>query len=437
MSDRKKEPGGTVDLKKRIGVVEGAEDKRAPEQPELGKVEPEKARAAEPPALPAEHVEREKLLDFELGRSHNAIGLTVLAITLMSAFMTYSGIMLDQTRDGGGALQIKLGVLGLSMALGLAIFVGNMAILRLAPLVRTPWLRILTFTGAIAFTGWVVGVSSWYSFTGISGPSAMAIYMAEETDKVAAAVDSVTGRASGAATALPALDAMAASACANQQAEVDSGLGTGSSGVGPFSMGLLSACTTARRVTDNLQTLAERSEQKAERLGAKLREIRQTVVNGEQPIIERERDFKAGMAEVDAMIRSLQNGGAITAVEASLATLENAVLELPTDNNAFGAKQQAMLAAIKDQMSASAQGLKTWLSDLKAVERVALERPGRISVTEVVLRYADRFIPNVLIAVGLDIYCLFMTGFLLIAGSGKAKARRKAKRAAQREEEDL
>jgi len=113
------------------------------------------------------------------------------------------------------------------------------------------------------------------------------------------------------------------------------------------------------------------------------------------------------------------------------------VLELPTDNNAFGAKQQAMLAAIKDQMSASAQGLKTWLSDLKAVERVALERPGRISVTEVVLRYADRFIPNVLIAVGLDIYCLFMTGFLLIAGSGKAKARRKAKRAAQREEEDL
>jgi hypothetical protein len=355
----------------------------------------------------------------------------------MSAFMTYNGIMLDQTRDGGEMLWIKLSVLGVSMALGLAIFAGNMAILRLAPLARTGGRGFLMFIGAIAFTCWVVGVSSWFSFTGISGTSAMAIYMAEETDKVAAVADSVTGRASGAASVLPSLDALAASACASQQAEVDSGLGTGSSGVGPFSMGLLSACTTARRVTDNLQGLADRAEARAEALGAKLREISRMVVDGQRPIIERETAFRDGMAEVDAMIRSLHNSGLIEAVEASLATLENAVLELPTDNNAFGARQQAMLSAIKQQMKSSAQALEGWLADLKAVDEVELERPGRISVTGVVLRYWDRFIPHVLIAVGLDIYCLFMTGFLLVAGGGRAKARRRARRAARTEEEDL
>lgn len=359
------------------------------------------------------------------GVSDNQITLVLIALTFMSGGMTFHGLFTDLERDGGATTHTGLQALSIGVSVTLAIYVGWLVIMKLGPRMRTALLGLTGYLFAILFTCWAVGVSSWYNLVGMAGPSAIIMYMDDETSRMGRIVDDVTERASQARAVIPSLDALAASSCAAYDAEVSKGLGTGSSGTGPYSQALLTACTAARTVATSLRTAADRAEANAQKLGETLRGISHSVIDRNVPVSVREDRFRAGVAEVEDLLRSVRNEGLAPAAEASLASLRTSVLELPTDNTAFGAKQTALLSAVKSQMSEAADALSVVLAGLKQGSGAAFEQPKRVSVTDVTLRYIDRFIPQLLIAVGLDVYALFMMTYLIMAASGKPKIRRR------------
>jgi len=356
--------------------------------------------------------------------SESIISMVIFALTVASGYMTFEGVLAERERDMGISFASGLHALIVAFCVTIGLFGGWLVIMTLAPKMRNSFLGLMAYLFAVVFTLWCLCVSSWYNFQGLSGHSALIMYMSDATDKMSRAVDGVTAKASEAKAVLPALESLSASACASHQAEVTQGLGTGGRGVGPYSQALLSVCTSTQKAVENLKATSVRGEEEAVRLGEKLSALKQVVTDSKIDLHEREAQFKKGSAEVEALLRSIRNAGMYAAVEASVATLKSSVLELPTDSGSFGERQRALLKAVAQQVNGAASALEKVLAGMKRGEEVLLERAEHLTLADVSVRYFHRSIPNFALAIGLDLFPLAMMTYLNLASAGKRRRKK-------------
>jgi len=372
-----------------------------------------------------EHIKLERERHWQFRGAEGVISLVILALTILSGYMTFEGVLAERERDLGISFESGLHALMVATGVTMSLFGGWLVVLKLTPLMRTQMLWMAAYLFAIVFTLWSISVSTWYNFVGLSGQSSLIMYMADATDRMSRAVDAVTAQASEARAVIPALESVSASTCASHQAEVTQGLGTGGRGVGPYSQALLSACTATQKAVESLKATSGKAEEQAAQIGEVLRALSALVVDRKIAITEREDAFRKGAAEVEALLRSIRNTGMRKTAEASLAALKSSVLELPVDGGSFGEKQRALLGAVRQQMTGATSALEKVLAGLGGGDAVVLERTERVTLTDVSLRYLHRSIPNIALAIGLDVFPLAMMTFLALAAAGRK--RRKAK----------
>jgi hypothetical protein len=350
-----------------------------------------------------------------------ALVITLLCLTAISGFMTFEGVLAERERDIGLDFDAVVHAVFVATAVTVTLFVGWHIILSLTPRMRRWYLRLTAYVFAVCFTAWALSISTWYNFVGLSGQSSLIMYMADATDRMSGAVDAVTAQASQARAVIPALDSVAASTCASYQGEVTQGLGTGGKGVGAYSQALLSACTATQKAVDSLKATAAKSEEEAVRLGETLRTLASTVVDRNLPILSREDAFRKGAADVDTLLRSVRNAGLRKTAEASLAALKSSVPDRPVDGGTFGVKQRALLDGLRQQMTGAITALESVLGGMSDDGAGTFKRAERLTLTEVSRLYILRSIPNLALAVGIDVFPLVMMAFLELAAAGKRR----------------
>lgn len=370
-----------------------------------------------------EHKKLEGERAWHLGVAETALAITTLLLTIISGYMTFEGVLAERERDMGLSFDAVVHAVLVAIAVTVTLFVGWHVILSLTPRMRRWYLRIAAYIFAGLFTLWALSVSTWYNFVGLSGHASLLLYMSDAVDRMTEVVDSVTAQASEARAVIPALEAVAASTCASYDAEVTQGLGTGSKGVGKYSQALLSACTATKTSAESLKAKAGQSEDEAKRLAATLSALSHTLEDRTLSVLDRESAFRKGAAEVEALLRSLRNAGLRKTAEASLAALKSSVPDMPDDGGTFGAKQRALLDSLRGQMAGAITALENVLAGMATAPAITLDRAKRVTLTDVTRLYIDRSIPNLALAIGIDVFPLIMMAFLELATGGKRRHR--------------
>lgn len=368
-----------------------------------------------------EHKKLEGDRAWHLGVAETALAITTLLLTIISGYMTFEGVLAERERDMGLTFDAVIHAVLVAIAVTVTLFVGWHVILSLTPRMRRWYLRIAAYIFAGLFTLWALSVSTWYNFVGLSGHASLLLYMSDAVDRMTGAVDAVTAQASEARAVIPALEGVAASTCASYDAEVTQGLGTGSRGVGKYSQALLSACTATKTATQKLNATASQSEDLGKRLGLALSALSDTLQDRSLTVLDREAAFRKGAAEVEALLRSVRNAGLRKTAEASLGALKSSVPDMPDDGGTFGAKQRALLDALRGQMAGAITSLEKVLAGMATAPAITLERAKRVTLTDVTRLYIDRSIPNLALAIGIDVFPLIMMAFLELAAAGKRR----------------
>lgn len=369
-------------------------------------------------------LERERL--WETAGAQAALKVTLVLLTLISGYMCFEGVLAERERDMGLTFDAVTHAALVATAVTVTLFVGWHIILSLTPRMRTASRRVGAYVFALVFTAWALSVSTWFNFVGLSGHASLILYMSEAVDNMSQAVDDVTAQASQARAVIPALQSVAASTCASYDAEVTQGLGTGSKGVGKYSQALLAACTATRTSAESLDAKSGLIEQQASGLGGTLRTLSDVVNDRNVPVLDREAAFRKGQAEVDTLLRSVRNARLRETATAALAALKSSVPEMPDDGGTFGAKQRALLDALRGQVSGAITALEAVLAKMPDDKAVASRRAERVTLTDVSLRFIHRSIPSLALAIGIDLFPLIMMAFLELAAPGKRRRQQKS-----------
>lgn len=366
-------------------------------------------------------LERERL--WASAGAHALLLVILVLLTLISGFMCFEGVLAERERDMGLNFDAVTHAALVATAVTATLFGGWHIILSLTPRMRRWYLRVAAYAFAVIFTGWALSVSTWYNFVGLSGHSSLLLYMSEAVDVMSQTVDDVTEQASQARAVIPALQSVAASTCASYDAEVTQGLGTGSKGVGKYSQALLAACTATRTSAESLSAKSAQIEQQADGLGGTLRTLRSTINDRNVTVLDREATFRKEQANVETLVRSVRNARLRDTAEAALAALRSSVPNMPDDGGTFGAKQRALLDALRGQVSGAIVALEAVLAAMPDEKARAKGGAERVTLTDVSLRYILRSIPNLALAVGIDLFPLIMMAFLELASAGKRRRR--------------
>lgn len=369
-------------------------------------------------------LERERL--WETAGAQAALKVTLVLLTLISGYICFEGVLAERERDMGLTFNAVTHAALVAVAVTVTLFVGWHIILSLTPRMRTASRRVGAYVFALVFTAWALSVSTWFNFVGLSGHASLILYMSEAVDNMSQAVDDVTAQASQARAVIPALQSVAASTCASYEAEVTQGLGTGSKGVGKYSQALLAACTATRTSAESLDAKSGQIEQQASGLGSTLRTLSHVVNDRNVPVLDREAAFRKDQAEVDTLLRGVRNARLRETATAALAALKSSVPDMPDDGGTFGAKQRALLDALRGQVSGAITALEAVLADMPDDKAVASRRAERVTLTDVSLRFIHRSIPSLALAIGIDLFPLIMMAFLELAAPGKRRRQQKS-----------
>lgn len=116
------------------------------------------------------------------------------------------------------------------------------------------------------------------------------------------------------------------------------------------------------------------------------------------------------------MIGAMHDAGLAEIAKASLAAVRSSVSSLPTGNSALGERQQMAMAAIRADMDAVARDLGDVIRELDGVRAAAGTLIEVVSLSEIVWKYKDRFVPALVLAVGIDLFAVWALMMLALYG---------------------
>jgi hypothetical protein len=337
--------------------------------------------------------------------------------------MVFKGLNQDLTRELGKSRDTSLMSLSVSVGLTLCIFVGFLMAERLG----TTMARRGTYLGAwgciALFCMWAVGTSSWYAYMSTTGTPALGMHLMDAAAKLDRAVAGATAQIKNARGVPTAMSAKAAGFSTRGASEASGGGASGARGAGPVSQSLEGAAAVLTSGAEGISAAVEKADREAALMREKVREISVAVSDRSIPVFERERIYLKGASEVRSMISAMNDAGLGEIVGSSLAAVKSAVSVMPTESSKVGARQAEAIGQTREDMQKIAGDLEAVLGELKSAEAVSGSLVETVSLSEVVWNYKSRFIPALVLAIGIDLFAAWALIFLGLHGLDEVKKR--------------
>jgi len=215
---------------------------------------------------------------------------------------------------------------------------------------------------------------------------------------------------------------MAERLCALAGAEFSGGGVSGAgSGDGPVWAAHEGACNQATAAVQGLRDALARAAPRSEHMRAELNAVSSNIADRTLSMRAREDAYRRHMGQLRDLVREASSEGVATSVSASFSALSAATTSLGSDETSAFSSRQAESLRLLDQ---SVQGMAGAMGELDRALRdeapLSLEIPDPPSVQMAVLRYAHHHVPQIAIAIGVDVAFLF---FLCLLQLNRAQIR--------------
>ena len=276
----------------------------------------------------------------------------------------------------------------------------------------------------------VLAVSTSMAVVGLASQPAVYIEMTEVAQDWR---DYVEQQQADPAAAQPVADTLAPveeSICRSADLELNSGGVTGSGGEGTVSAALESTCAALGKISETLEATALRSAQRTEKLDELLKTLRETPERQELSIFERRKKFEAIEDEIRAVLAEGGSENLRDKVSAQTALLSDSLIELDNQGGQFGERQSSAVGALKKQLGSVNMTVGKFLA--QSVAGGEVQEPREILWSgAAILRHWTRLLPQLVLAVAIDLSPLWLGYFLLVSrqrlAETKAALRRKAR----------
>lgn len=340
----------------------------------------------------------------------------VIAATSITALMVFRGTYAEMVRDHGETAETATTALAVAVGLTLCIFIGFLMAETLTPRMTRWW----TYGGAwiciVLFCGWAVGTSSWYGFMALAGAPALEMHLMGASDKLDQAVSRATAEIRIARGLPGVMIAKAAGFARQSESEVKGGGATGARGAGALSQSLDSAAVVLRTAAADLGAALDQADRDAAAMRGKVRQLTELVTERTRPVHVREAAFLKGAAELRVMIGAMSDAGLMEIAKGSLAAVRASVSSLPAGNSALGERQQEAVVAIRGDMEMVAANLASVIREVEGASTAAGSLIAVVSLSDVVWQYKDRFVPALVLAIGIDLFAVWALMMMALYG---------------------
>lgn len=340
----------------------------------------------------------------------------VIAGALLTLLMVFRGNYLEMARNYGASLETGTTALAIALGLTLCIFVGFLMAEKLTPRMGRGW----TYAGAwlciLLFCAWSVGTSSWFAFMSTAGGPALGMHLMESAGRLDAAVSQATEQIRAARGMPAAMRAKAAGFTLQAASEVKGGGATGAKGAGPLSQSLEGAAAVLKSGAEEIGAAVAKADGEAAAMRARVRAMTVLVLDRQLTVQERESEFLKGAAEVRAMIGAMVDAGLVEIARANLAALRSSVASLPGAAGAVGERQNEAIEGLRRDMAQVAADLESVIAELGRVESQSGAVLELVSLSEIVWTYRAHFVPELVLAVGIDLFAVWALMMLALFG---------------------
>ena len=348
-------------------------------------------------------------------------------VVLLALKMLFSGQYLEMVRENGHSLQIGLTALSIAGGLTFLIFVGFYVMIKTLPHMKTRTSYVMAWIFGLVFCFWAVGTSAWYSFMGTSGQQALGMYLVDTANRLSDAANAATAQLKAGRGMPEAMDAKAAGFATRQSNEVTTGGGTGARGAGPVSQTLEGASAVLTKGASGIRTALEKADADAATLRARVKALQVLVSDRSIKVLPREMELQRGAAEVQAMVAAMNDTGLVETVKATLVAVRSSVAELPAENSALGNRQRDTIASVRADMQGVAKELEGFVTGLESLKGEVSAKVGLVSLSEIAWDYKHRFIPQLIIAIGIELFAPWSLAWLAIYGIEGRRPKRQAR----------
>lgn len=266
---------------------------------------------------------------------------------------------------------------------------------------------------ALALLPFVLCISTYYAVIGNAGGPSLVYDMRDKSKDWAQYYDQALMDASAAQSAHAALLPLQSSICGLAKSERSGGILTGSRGTGAVSAAYKSGCDSISTILDTLDDTITRTETRRAESVDILKALQEIPKDTSQTVFERQTDFREQTTVLQDIIAKSGAENVSSRLSAQLDILEASVATLGTQDSAFGQKQSQSVQNLKISLGLVSEAVSGLLDQS---ETITLQTPNELLDTgEAVLIYWKRNLPQILLAIMIDLSSLYFLGLLMVS----------------------
>lgn len=267
--------------------------------------------------------------------------------------------------------------------------------------------------------------STYTSFIGLSQDSARGLQLQLEADQYATQARLLAPRAAAMNDALLVIAPQARSACARYDQELQTGAITGARGKGIVTGHLLGLCTSKSEIARALEVTIAENESRNTEVSALSARLDRIIFDRSQPIGDRELTFLSLARQMDRLLQDLENADRTKGLRAASEAMAGSVAELDSVGVGLARAQAQAVAAIVQEERASGAAIATLIDEIDALPVPASGRANLIPAQVLVLRHVQLHLPQLALALAIDLFAPLST-LLFLAAAIKSRTVRSA-----------
>ena len=350
----------------------------------------------------------------------------MVAALMVSWLTSYTGVLAMATWTGeASATTSMLALLISGVACGLLFALFHIA-MRLVPRARCTRAGLIGMAVLLILMIALLLSSTYTSFIGLSLDSARGLHLRAQSEMYGRQARQLALRSGALIDFRNFIQPEAAQGCAAYEAELQSGVITGSRGKGLVTGHLLSLCTKKTEmaklideaITANAVRLAEITELASQMDGL--------IFDDAQSIRARQDAFHKRARRIDQLLIELERSDRSKSLEASYAAIAGSIAGLENAQSGLAASQAAALDAMIGAERSSADAMDGLIEALRHEPRLEMIGDRRPPIQTLVWMYWDEHLPQLALALIPDLFAPLATLLFWAAGM-KASRKPKAK----------
>ena len=343
---------------------------------------------------------------------HTKIILITLAAFFLSSWLTAKGLF-EKAIEAGVADIFGITTAAMS-AIVAAALIGGGTIMLMGLAVNASkkqvWPIVIL---AITLMPFIFGISTFYAALANAGGPSLVYDMRDKVKEYSEWFEASSKDSEQAQSARDTLIPLKASICGSAEGEKRSGRLTGSAGSGTVYAAYNSSCDTIQSILHTLENTAQETDERREQATEFLSELIAISKNTKLSVFERQDAFRAKTLELRKIVAKSKAEKVTKRLSGQLKNMESTVAALGIQEGNFGKRQLNAVQNLKVMMGEVSKTVSDLLEDEQAV---SVEPPGELlEMGAAVLFYWKRNIPQILLAVLLDLMNLWFLGLLLVS----------------------